>query len=287
MEIKQVAKMLRGQDGVIWGNELFRFEPNGECVVYNLLDIDKDKLTELVPFCSFYLDKSDLIAPHSNAVFWGSDYFDPDDEFPLLYSNIYNNYAKREDKLMGVCCVYRLQRDGNSFKTTFVQLIQIGFTEDTSLWKAYPDHHGVRPYGNFVIDRDDKYFYAFVMRNETLGTRYFKFKIPALSDGEFDAVYGVNKVILQPDDICDMFDCPYHRFIQGATSRDGKIYSTEGFASEEDRPVIRVIDLKKKCQEIYLDLWENGYKVEAEMIDFYGDVCYYSDADGHLYSLEF
>ena len=28
MEIKQVAKMLRGQDGVIWGNELFRFEPN-------------------------------------------------------------------------------------------------------------------------------------------------------------------------------------------------------------------------------------------------------------------
>ena len=30
-----------------------------------------------------------------------------------------------------------------------------------------------------------------------------------------------------------------------------------------------------------------GYKKEPEMIDFCGDVCYYSDVDGNLYIAEF
>ena len=103
-----------------------------------------------------------------------------------------------------------MERTEKNFKTTLVQLIKIGFTDDYSLWKAYPDRDGVRPYGNFVIDRDTGYYYAFVMRSETLGTRYFKFKIPSLHEGEPDSVYGVKRVILTPEDICDEFDCPYH-----------------------------------------------------------------------------
>ena len=216
MKIKQIAKISSGQDGAIRNNQLFRFDTRGKCFVYDLLDIDANSVKELEPIGSFVLDKAELIVPHSNSVCWGTEFYDPNDEYPLLYSNVYNNYAKADDKLIGVCCVYRVERTEGNFKTTLVQLIEIGFTDDPSLWKAYPDRDGVRPYGNFVIDCRAGYYYAFVMRSEELGTRYFKFKIPSLSEGEVDSIYGVKRVVLTPEDICDKFDCPYHRYVQGA-----------------------------------------------------------------------
>ena len=160
MKIKPIAKISGGQDGAIWKNQLFRFDNRGKCFVYDLNDVEEDILKELELLGSFVLDKADLIAPHSNAVSWGTEFFDPGDEYPLLYSNIYNNYSKSEDKLIGICCVYRVERTGRSFKTTLVQLIEIGFINDPLLWKAYPDSDGVRPYGNFVIDREAGYYYA-------------------------------------------------------------------------------------------------------------------------------
>jgi len=287
MTIKQIAKIGAGQDGAIWKNELFRFNDKGDCLVYDLLDIEEDTLKELLPMGSFRLDKADVIAPHSNAVSFGTEFFDPRDEYPLLYSNIYNNYAGSDNKLIGVCCVYRVQRTDKSFQTTLVQLIEIGFVDDPLLWKAYPDRDGVRPYGNFVIDRQGGYYYAFVMRNETLGTRYFKFKIPSLCDGEIDPIYGVKRVVLTSEDVLEKFDCPYHRFVQGAIAHNHCIYSTEGFEDEINRPAIRVIDLLEKSEEQYVDLWEKGYRVEPEMIDFYNGECDYSDAHGNLYTVDF
>ena len=287
MQIRQIAKIQGGQDGAIWKDELFRFNTKGECTVYDLKEIDSEKVKELEPIGRFTLDKADIIAPHSNAVFWGVEFFDPSDEYPLLYANIYNNYAKAEDKLTGVCCAYRVEKTESGFKTTLVQLIEIGFTDDPALWRAFPDRDGVRPYGNFVIDREGGYYYAFVMRTEALGTRYFKFKIPHFRDGEIDSVFGVRRAVLTAEDICDSFDCPYHRFIQGATLHGGYIYSTEGFDGDEiNRPAIRVIDLSEKCERLYVDLMENGYKAEPEMIDFHGDSCYYSDAKGNFYKLD-
>lgn len=288
MEIKQIAKINGGQDGVIWKDQLFRFDHHGKCFVYDLLDIEGDKVKALEPISSFVLDKAELITPHSNAVFWGTEFYDIGDEYPLLYSNVYNNYAHCDDKLIGVCCVYRVERAGRSFKTTLVQLLEIGFTEDPFLWKAYPDRHGERPYGNFLIDRENGYYYAFVMRNEKLGTRYFKFKIPSLSEGEMSQIYGVKKVVLAPEDICCQFDCPYHRFIQGAIVHNNNIYSTEGFNNDEiNRPAIRVIDLAEKNEKHCFDLLKAGCKCEPEMIDFYKGTCYYSDVYGNLYSVEF
>ena len=115
-----------------------------------------------------------------------------------------------------------------------------------------------------------------------------KFKIPSVNEGEIDETYGVKRVVLSEEDICDMFDCPYHRFIQGATLHEGYIYSTEGFDNNAvNRPAIRIIDLEGKRQERYIDLLEDGYLMEPEMIDYHGDVCYYSDAEGNLYSMEF
>ena len=212
----------------------------------------------------------------------------PEDEFPLLYSNIYNTYARRDNPLMGVCCVYRIQRNGTGFASTLVQLIEIGFVSDSSLWCSAGEQPDIRPYGNFVVDRENGKYYGFTMRDATQSTRYFSFRLPALTDGERDEKYGVKKVVLQPSDILASFDCPYHHFVQGACIHGDKLYSLEGFTKNgENPPAIRVIDLQNKRQELYMPFADLGLEVEPELIDFCGDVCYYGDRHGNLYNLSF
>ena len=286
MKIKRVANICGGQDGAIWGDQLFRFDRKGKCTVYNLRGIDLDEANELEPIGRFVLDKADEVVPHSNAVFFGNEFYKQGDQYPLLYSNIYNNYAKAENKRLGVCLVYRVQRIENEFKTKLVQYIEIGFCENSSLWKAHADSHGVRPYGNFVFDEKRRSLWAFVMRNETLGTRYFRFDMPSVNEGEIDSALGVKRVVLREEDILEVFDCEYHRFIQGATLQNGRIYSTEGFSNDNiNRPAIRIIDISDHTEK-YFDITELGFWNEPEFISFYGDKCLYSDALGNLFEIQ-
>ena len=286
MKIKTIAKIQSGQqDGAIFGDLMFRFHAKGLGRVYDMKAITRGNPDEEIePIATFTLDRAEEICPHSNAVMFGNEYFEEGDEFPLLYSNIYNNYAKTDRPLKGVCCVYRLQRDGDSFKTNLVQLIEIGFVENADLWKRTPTEDGIRPYGNFVIDTERNLYHGFVMRDEEAGTRYFTFDLPRLCDGEIDETFGVRKVTLRPEDIHKHFDCPAHYYIQGACCHGGKIYSVEGF---KNTPAIRVIDPDAARQEMTVFFPDHGLVDEAEFIDFYGDVCYYSDCRGYIYQLEF
>jgi len=289
MRIRQIAKIMGGQDGAIWGSLLFRFGNRGQCSVYDLSVIgtaDWDG-SEAEAIASFTLDKADVLVPHSNAVMFGTEYYSTEDEFPLLYSNIYNNYAKTEAKCKGVCCVYRLQREGTSFTTKMVQLIEIGFVENTELWASGPDAD-VRPYGNFAIDREHGIYYGFVMRDTVHETRYFSFRLPRLSEGEPDRTTGVRKTVLQPADILEQFDCPYHHYVQGACTHGGKIYSLEGFTNDEKNPpALRIIDPQAGVQLCCEQFVDYGLTIEPELIDFMGDVCWYADHTGNLYMIEF
>ena len=288
MKIWQIGTITGGQDGAIFGNELFRFDHRGNCTVHDLTELKEGEITSLTPVAQFALDRAEDIAPHCNTVAFGTEYFEASDEFPLLYCNIYNNYKNCEDDLRGTCCVYRLQRTPDGFSSTLVQLIRVGFVNDPMLWRAYEDRDGVRPFGNFVIDCDGGYCYAYVMRNEELGTRYFRFPLPSVKDGVIDPRFGVKCAVLRACDVLDSFDCEYHRYIQGGIMYRGKIYSSEGFTdNEKNRPAIRVIDTVEKRQEEYCDLLSIGYNKEPEMIDFYRGRCLYSDAHGSLYELSF
>lgn len=285
MKITQVAKIASGQDGAIFGGLLFRFNHRGVCNVFDLKKIGDGQSLE--PLSVFTLDRAEELVPHSNAVMFGNEYFAENDEFPLLYSNIYSNYAVAPNPLKGVCCVYRLWREGNEFKTALVQLIEIGFTEDAAYWKSDMEVSDVRPYGNFTIDREKGIYYGFVMRDKTHKTRYFSFDLPKLSEGEIDQSYNVKKVVLGTDDIKEYFDTEYHRYIQGACVHGGLIYSTEGFSnSEQNPPAIRIIDPNRKEQISFIDIVAMGYYEEPELIDFDGDTCYYSDIHGNLYTLD-
>ena len=267
MKITRIGEITGGQDGAIFKNFLFRFNAKGNCKVHEMGN-SYEKISE------FELDKANEIVPHSNAVQFGCEYFERDDEFPLLYTNVYNNYMWEKDKKKGVCLVYRITRNGEKFSSALVQKITIGFTED-ELWKSCDED--VRPYGNFVIDKEKGRIYAFTMRDKDKTTRYFAFNCPKITDGE--------NVVLEKEDVIEYFDCPYHYYIQGATCNKGKIYSTEGFSNDEkNAPAIRIIDLEAKKQIFCANILELGYKEEPEFIDFSEDgTCYYSDAYGNFY----
>lgn len=278
MELKKLGKVAKGQDGAVFGGMLFRFDATGTCFVYKIGDLSE----ESTPLCQFVLDKADRIAPHSNSVAFGCARYEEGDEFPLLYSNIYNNYAKADDPLKGVTCVYRLQRQGDSFRTTLVQLIEIGFTDDP-VWCSGAD---VRPYGNFAIDKEKGLYYAFTMRDASQTMEYFSFPMPALSDGIYDETLGVKRVTLCKKDILEQFSCPYQQYIQGAICHKGIIYSLEGFTdSAENPPAIRLVDTAAKKQTCLTYFKDLGTTVEPELIDFEDGICYYADHEGTVYTL--
>lgn len=283
MKIEKIGKITGGQDGAIFKNELFRFDTKGKCTVFDLSSLGQCKETPLEPISEFYLDRLDVVIPHSNAVFFGSEYYGSDDTYPILYTNVYNNYSSSTDKRMGMLCAYRLKKTENGYETKLLQQIRIGFCDD-ELWKASKTDHGVRPYGNFVAENG--FLFAFVMRNEENGTRFFKFKLPSVRDGEANQD-GVAQLVLEKTDVLEYFDLPYFRFVQGATMHNGKIYSTEGFTGDTlNQPAIRVIDTKTKT-EVYYNIMKQGYPDEAEMIDHLDDKCLYSDINGNLYACDF
>lgn len=278
-----------GQDGAFWGDILFRFDADGTGWAYDARPLDTagpEAAVELPRLAVFHTDPGDAVVPHFNAVAFGSEYYAAGDEFPLLYANLYNNYAAQADRREGVCCVYRLQRTADSFTMTLVQVIRIGFVKDAALWCSPGEKADVRPYGNFVIDRQKNILYAFTMRDAAYRTRYFAFALPKLADGVYSAEYGVNVVTLTPEDIRACFDTEYHRYVQGACCHEGKIYSSEGF-DVTPPPALRVIDPAAEQQLVHMDLAQLGFEAEAEWIDFRGDICYYSDAPGNVYRVDF
>ena len=286
IKVKSLCKMIGAQDGAIYGDYIFRFRSKGYGYVYDLRTLPEDG-SDFTPIAEFQLDKCDLIAPHSNSVVFGNEKFAPEDEFPLLYSNVYTNYRKEEDKRVGITCVYRIMREGEGFTSRLVQLIEIGFTDNRELWRSEGDVEDTRPYGNFVVDCERGLFIGFVMRDASKTTRYFAFDLPKLASGTPDEKYGVNRVVLTPDDIRWQFDTPYHNFIQGAICRDGKVYSLEGFNEELVHPAIRVIDTLEKREVLHHDFTTTGQRLEPEFIDFYNERCIYGDAYGNTYELFF
>ena len=272
-----------GQDGAAWGDILFRFDHKGVCTVYSLPGGEK--------VSGFVLDRAEEICPHSNAVCFGTEKWAEEDEFPLLYTNIYNNYASREDRMEGACCVYRILRSGNTFDSTLVQVIRVGFTENLSLWKSRPGKGDVRPYGNFAVDAPRGKLFAFTMRDEDKVTRLFSFDIPSARSGTPDERLGVPVLALMEEDILSRFDCPYSHFIQGACAQGGVLCSVEGFDAhspeDENPPVLRIIDTEKQEQLAEIDLFSLGLKDEPELVDFRGDALIYMDGHGHAFSLEF
>lgn len=277
MEAERYMNIIRCQDGAVFHDRAFVFNNKGGCTVYSL--------SEKTKIATFTLDKANILSPHANAVFFGSTYYEENDRYPLLYVNIYNNYWTTNDRKEGICCVYRLFEEGGVFSTKLVQVLQIGFVEDITLWKSMEGTGDYLPYGNFVVDTDANKLYAFVLRDATDTTRFFRFNLPDLEDGVYHDAYGCNVVTLAASDIEDMFDTEHFDVIQGCCYYGGKILALQGLGTDTyAEPALRVIDTAKGTVENTHWFADIGVNEEPEMIyaDHDSGVIYYAAIDGVL-----
>ena len=286
MKLRKIGKLESGQDIAIYGEYLFDFVAHGvclgECSVYKTADIKLYGGDECEPISKFTLDKTDVIIPHCNSACFGNEFYEEGDEFPLLYLNVYNNYHNCDVRNEGICCVYRLMRDGVNFESELVQLIEIGFVENSELWKSYPGREDRRPYGNFIIDRENGKYYGYVARDKNQTTRYFSFDIPKARDGEFDGRFGIRLKTLTEADINYHFDGE-HTYMQGGCVHNGLIYSVSG---GRNNPEIRVIDPIAKTQRFGFNFKDIGIAEEPEGIEFDGDLCYLVVGYGDTYIIK-
>lgn len=259
------------QDGAIYGGMIFKFHSDGLC---NVFSMETGKRVG-----GFVLNQADAYKPHCNAVCFSNEFYQEGDEFPLLYANIYNNYNKDEfeDKRPGMFCVYRIFREGGSFKSRLLQVIRVDFAGAEpwrSGWNEEKQSFTDRsPWGNFIIDTDNNKLWAFVTRDENHTTRFFCFDIPKVEKTETTAFVKLTKGMVQRT-----FDIPYSWYLQGACYHDGKIYSTEGMGTDANPTGIRVVDLEHGIEDCLVNLHaDDSYRREAEFIDFADGVCWYGD----------
>lgn len=285
MTAERIGKVESGQDIAVYGEYLFDFVAHGiclgECSVYKISSIKTENGEESEPICRFILDKTDVIIPHCNTACFGNEFYEEGDEFPILYLNVYNTYQKCDNRREGMCCAYRIQRNGNSFTSTLCQIIEIDFVENTELWKSYSGREDRRPYGNFIVDRENGKYYGYVMRDKTKKTRYFSFDLPKVRDGEIDIRFGIRVKKLREEDINFFFDGEYAP-LQGGCVHRGLIYSVSGGPND---PELRVIDPNSGTEKFKFDLLDLGIRLEAEGIEFFRDTCYYVAGHGDTYVL--
>lgn len=238
---------MAGQDSAIASDgHIMTFTNNG---YYQVLDISGQQLKAQTA-----LDQQATIAPHSNCAFFGTEKYDEDDLYPLVYTNAYNTAGLPK----GAFYAYRLKND---LTTEFLQTIKIGFTEE-NIWTGGGTN--VRPYGNFLMDTDNGKLYAYTMIDNLNVTRFFRFLMPELSDGA--------TVTLQESDIEDYFDVPYFYYIQGGCYYKGKIYASCGFTADDCK--LYVVDLTEKKATSIVPL--GGFVGEPETVFAYKDELYLS-----------
>jgi hypothetical protein len=266
------------QDGEAFGDVLFTFKADGTGNAYNI------HTGEFLD--GFSLGGKDKVAPHVNSASFSDQYYKEGDEYPLLYTSMYNNVTALNKYLLGTCCVYRITELGGQFDAQLVQIIRLGFVADRELWLSPKENS--RPYGNFVVDTDRDLLYAFVPRDDSQTTRFFAFALPEPKAGTRSEKFGCNQVILEQKDIMRRFDVGYFSSPQGCCYADGKIYSVEGFGSYNMvPPFLRVVDVESGLQTHSINLGQLGLDREPEVITMLDGQLYYINADMVLRKLSF
>lgn len=203
---------------------------------------------------------------------------------PRYYSNCYSD----RDYNKGTLCVYDFYLNNGEYSHKMVQLIRIDFIED-ELWTSIGGSaNDTRPYGNFVVDEKNGYLYAIAMKTADNLTRFFKFKLPLMTEGVYDSSFDCNVVTLSQDDIIEYWDSEYCYSIQGCTFYQNQIFVTEGFDATDARqemPRIRIFDVNFKKQVAVFDIYEHGLTLEPEVIFWNKGQCYYANRDKAILKL--
>lgn len=221
------------QGMAIWDDYLVSLQNTGYATIYRLQDNGIQMLRHF-PLAS------QMPENHANVAFFGTERYDKDDEFPLLYVSQCSKQRYRGMK--DVCFVERISL------TDAPKLVQT---------IVFDDRDGLFGYAlQWMIDRKRNLLIGYGNTVENLGAgnrwRTMTFPLPKLSDGPV--------VHLHPNDAIDNYCIqdldarfPSNHIGQGACVIKDQMFIPVGVGTEKHPSIIYVWNLKKKRLDQILD----------------------------------
>ncbi len=259
---KEKLKYYSFQDGCSYGNLLFTFLADGTCYIFDIKTLNLVSETSLPSYNG--------MVPHSNSVCFGKK-VDENEEFPLLYANIYNSYSSNPETY-GLCFVYSIKRTGNVFSFFLEQTIKVSFTDDYDLW--YDSASNSSPYGNFVVC--DEKLIVFVNLLGASKTRFFEFDLPSVNFN-----HEVENVYLSKAD-ATYHDLALFKYIQGCAFYNGFLLSLEGFGDINNPSFLRIVNIDNFVYFSF-DLIEVVGNIEPESVFYLNGYLAIIDYAGFIY----
>ena len=240
-EIMNFGGTRLSQGGDSWGDYFFQFTANNTAV--RVYDLSTRTLVQTIKITSSL--KGFVPNCHCNSVNFGTEYYDVEDIFPLIY--VSTGYAS--EGYTGAL-VYRITQHNGTFFITLVQTIK--FPVDVSSWTEFIP--------------GDEFAYLCYTSERVI----FKVPMPKLKDGD---------IIIRRDDAVETYQfSPQPKWMSSSRNQDrmfsqGKIYVISGVPKGE-ASVFMILDLQSRTRERIIDFTKNGLTTESESLFIWrGDIC--------------
>lgn len=245
------------QGGACFGNYLFMFTTNNaSCRIYNLAT---NTLVQTITIPEE--EKGFVTNCHCNTVNFGTEYYDSNDPFPLIY--VSTGYASGG---YSGALVYRIvatiSNDVTVYSLALVQTIKITGTAWTE----------------FIVADDG----ACYIKTD----HYYRMPMPKLSQGDvtldLENALQVCKITAQPS----WYNGSRN---QGHLYHNGKMYLVSGVPASSEKSLFIVIDLATGRREVEIDLYNTlGLHSEPEAVFIWnGHFCIVFNLDAKIYALYF
>lgn len=248
------------QSTAVYKNYLF-LVPNYREIIYIYSIKNKELLYSYTMEAMKELNGSGSILYHCNNTCFGTDYYDVNDFFPLLYISQRARSDKRCFTEVFRIVANKSSKDSefSSFKLELVQTIYFPpMSKSNSMGNV-----------NTVIDRENKLLYTYSRNNSQNDTNYRQCKISCFSIPDIHQ----SEVYLEDTDIRNSYMLNISAlYMQGACIEGDYLYIARG-SKNVGYIDINIIDLNTQKIVKQLDLLSKGYRWEPEGCFFY---------DGHL-----
>lgn len=229
------------QGGDCRGDYFFQFVKDNTAV--RVYDLNSKTLVQTIKITKSL--KGFVANCHCNSVNFGTEYYDPEDVFPLIY--VSTGYAS--GGYTG-SMVYRITLDDGTFSITLVQTIK--FPVDDSSWTEFIP--------------GEEYGYLCYTSERVI----YKVPMPKLKDGD---------VIISRDDAVDTYQfTPQPEWMSTSRNQDrmlyqGKLLVISGVPRAE-ASVFMVLNLETRERERIIDFTDIGLTTESESLFLWrGDIC--------------
>ena len=230
------------QGMAVFGDYLFQcHHSNNRIDVYDLRDNS----------LSFTIEQEGNGAVHCNNADFGTDYYDKNDPFPLLY----------------------LEQKGNRHKTSVYRIVKTDSTYTAQMVQTLT----FEPCTRSISNNDLENGYMYVTHGEGKSGFVTKIKIPSYKKGDMTIDLKSKKALAT-------FDVSTPKVGQDGTIHNKKLFQLKGYSREGE---LKIVDLERQCILFVAQFNKIGMHGEPEGIAWYKNHLIVSTVSGQVYNVYF